>query len=141
MHSPVPLYFFTQTCLGEVWRLERRRSGCYSYQRCLPPHEEEEETAGLQSKAILHKLLPLRASQRPRGTHGSPFSSVPSGSSVMLGRRDHCPLPMGEEDLVVKLGMGSISKNPPARPISDWAPNSELMYLLEDVCTVLEDTG
>lgn len=104
MHSPVPLRFFTQTCLGEVWRLELRRSGCYSYQCCLPPPEEEKETTGLQSKAISHKLLP------------SPLSSVPSGSSVMLGMRNHCPLPMGKEDLAVQLGMGSISKKPPPAP-------------------------
>lgn len=129
MHSPVPLRFFTQTCLGEVWRLELRRSGCYSYRRCLPPREEEKETTGLQSKAISHKLLP------------SPLLSVPSGSSVMLGMRNHCPLPMGKEDLAVQLGMGSISKITPACPISDWAPNSEVTYLLEDVCTVEKDTG
>lgn len=110
MHSPVPLHFFTQACLGEVWRLERRRSGCYSYQCCLPPGKEE-DTAGLQSKTILHKLLPLKVSQGPRSTHGSPFSlALPSGGSVMLGRRNHRLHPMGKEDLAAKLGMGSVSE-------------------------------
>ena len=118
MHSPVPLHFFAQARLGEVWRLERRRSGCYSYQHCLPPSEEK-ETAGFQSKAILHKLQPLKVSQGPRSTPGSPFSSaLPSSSSMMPGRRNHCPLPMGKEDLAAKLEMGSVSEK--VLPVPSW---------------------
>lgn len=118
MHSPVPLHFFAQAHLGEVWRLERRRSGCYSYQHCLPP-DEEEETTGLQSKAILHKLLPLKVSQGLHGTLGSRFSSVlPSGSSTVPGRRNHHPLPIGKEDLAAKLGMGRIFKK--ILPVPSW---------------------
>lgn len=87
----------------EVWRLEHRRPGCYSYQHCLPPGEEEE------TKAILHQLLPLKVSRRLSGTLGSPFSSgLPSGSSL-----EPPPAPCAQGGLGCKAEDGQhLLKNP-----------------------------